>query len=509
MKKGRLTGKLLSGRFKLEELLEGGQSGEIYEAADLAGSSRATVVLFSGGPTDEPERLEALSRGIQDLFGMTHLNLGAIISQHLTTDSRRKGEPPYLAFAEQDGIPLDDYVREVVPLKPEMAAFILLQVSGAMEALHEKGIRHGGLSASRVRVRPEHLLHDDYVKVHLPVVSSTLLSSTIALLEEDETLTAEETARLPYAAPESLLDEEPSPSADIYSTGALLYLCLTGQPPLPEDVQDASPAEAKDALLFDGPTPITEVNPDLPQDLLHLVTRCLAKDQDERPQSIADRRKVLGRHAPKPAVTGCEVIEEPNEAATGSDVPPAPPRAPVPTPVAISLGDAQREATLRRQPVPEAEPPPTPPPPADLQLDNFDTIAMPAAPKMQEPEVETRSDAHPDEDSEDLDPDDFTTIAMPSPFKKEALPPAPPEKVTQPAEAPQPDLQPAGEQAEDFSTVLLSMEELEQEAAPAITPAPHTPEELEPDRDLEDAMFNSVELSREDLDRMKEGDGES
>ena len=357
MKKGRLTGKLLSGRFKLEELLEGGQSGEIYEAADLAGSSRATVVLFSGGPTDEPERLEALSRGIQDLFGMTHLNLGAIISQHLTTDSRRKGEPPYLAFAEQDGIPLDDYVREVVPLKPEMAAFILLQVSGAMEALHEKGIRHGGLSASRVRVRPEHLLHDDYVKVHLPVVSSTLLSSTIALLEEDETLTAEETARLPYAAPESLLDEEPSPSADIYSTGALLYLCLTGQPPLPEDVQDASPAEAKDALLFDGPEPIAEVSPNLPRDLLQLVNRCLAKDIDERPASCEELRKLLGHYAPEPAVTGCEEqppmgrpapVEPTSDHARQGALP-----SPKKTSVAQSLGDAKRQAALRHTPKPK------------------------------------------------------------------------------------------------------------------------------------------------------------
>ena len=133
-KKGHLTGKVLSGRFKLEALLEGGRSGEIYEAADLSGDGKATVVVFSGSPPNEPERLEALSRGIQDLFGLAHLNLGAVISQHLTTESHRKGEPPYLAYAEQDGIPLDQHIQEEGPLKPEMAAFIMLQVAGALGA---------------------------------------------------------------------------------------------------------------------------------------------------------------------------------------------------------------------------------------------------------------------------------------------------------------------------------------------------------------------------------------
>ena len=146
MKKGRLTGKVLSGRFKLKALLEGGRSGEIYEAADLSGDGKATVVVFSGGPPNKPERLEGLSRGIQDLFGLAHLNLGAVISQQLTTESYRKGEPPYLAYAEQDGIPLDQHIQEEGPLKPEMAAFILVTlVDSAMcrAVLHRPHLLQG------------------------------------------------------------------------------------------------------------------------------------------------------------------------------------------------------------------------------------------------------------------------------------------------------------------------------------------------------------------------------
>ncbi len=501
-KKGHLTGKVLSGRFKLEALLEGGRSGEIYEAADLSGDGKATVVVFSGSPPNEPERLEALSRGIQDLFGLAHLNLGAVISQHLTTESHRKGEPPYLAYAEQDGIPLDQHIQEEGRLKPEMAAFIMLQVAGALEALHEKGICHGGLSANRVRVRPEHLLHDDHVRVHLPMVSGALLSSTVALLEDDEALTTEEAARLPYAAPEALLDETPTPSADIYAVGALLYLCLTGQPPLPRAATDSDPAATRDALLFDGPPPIAEVSPDLPRDLVLLVARCLAKDLKERPAAFEELRGVLSRFAPEPAVTGCGANLEPAPA----EAAPSAPLLSVPTPVAFSLADAQREAALRRE---RPAPPLVQPPPAERPLGSFNTIAMPASPKMQEP-VQEDSSNEPATEEQDLDPDDFATISMPSPFKGEPVTDAsPPQKLpAPPSEESRPNLKPAGNQTEDFSTVLLSMDELEQDAEESPAAAPEEAPEPEPDLDPDDAMFHAVELSVEDLKRSKGDKGE-
>ena len=503
MKKGRLTGKVLSGRFRLEMLQEGGQSGEIYEAMDLAGDGRVTVAVFSGGPLSEPERLEDLSRGIQDLFGLSHASLGQIISQHLTAHSHRKGEPHYLVVAEQDGIPLDAYIRENGPLRPEMAAFIMLQVTGALEALHARGVCHGGLSAGRVYIRPEHLLHDDHVRVHLPVVSGVLLSAAVSLLEEDKHLTAGEAARLPYAAPEALLNEQPTAAGDIYAAGALLYLCLTGQAAIPNEAQDADPAGLRDSLLFGGPPPISEVSPDLSHDVIQLVTRCLAKDADERPTLLDELQEVLTRHAPEAVVTDCAHKDEPARAKTGSEATAAPPISPEPRPIAYSLRDAQREAALHRPSAPESKTPPSPPAADDPQLDIFDTIAM-AAPQVIS---EIESD-HPAEDTPEGAPipDNFPTISMPSPFIQEPSPPTPVQKVPTTPDTAQPDLQPAGEQTHDFSTVLLSMDELGQEAT-AEPPATESREdEPQPDLDPDDAMFNSVELSVEDLRRMKDGE---
>ena len=507
MKKGRISGRVLSGRFKLEAILEGGQTGEIYQAADLAGGGRVTVTVFGSGPLNAPDRREEMSRKVQGLFDLEQVSLGAIISQHLSAETRKKGEHPYLVFAEQDGISLDAFIRDEGPLNPEMASFILLQVATALEALHARGICHGGLSAKRVRVRPEHLLHDDYVKVHLPVVSGALLSAAINLLEEDELLTAEETARLPYAAPEALLDEAPTAAADIYAAGALLYLSLTGKAPIPRNAKDTDAAGLRDAMLFNSPPPIAELSPDLPRDLLKLVTRCMAKDLDERPTSVEELREVLARHAPEPAVTGCGIEETPTPAAE------APPIKPILTPVAFSLADAQRQASLSRAPAPRPEPKaPAPQPPlpdADIQLDAFNTIAMAAPPKMMEPPEDLPDTASAKEPEDTPIPDDFPTIAMPSPAREEAAPSSPPENVSTPNVEPQPDLQPAGTQAEDFSTVLLSMDELEQNADEAHQETAPDAEDPEADLDPDDAMFHSVELRVEVREGIKGKDGDS
>lgn len=499
MNKGRLSGRVLSGRFKLEALLEGGLTGEVYQAVDLAGGDRVTVAVFGGGPLKAPDRLNELSRKVQGLFDLDQVTLGAIISQHLSAESRKKGEHPYLVFADQDGTPLDAFIRDEGPLNPEMASFILLQVAMALEALHARGSCHGGLSAGRVRVRPEHLLHDDYVKVHLPVVSGALLSAAINLLEEDEPLTTGETARLPYAAPEALLDEAPTAAADIYAAGALLYLCLTDKAPIPRDADDADAAGLRDAMLFNSPPPIAELSPDLPSDLLKLVTRSLAKDLDERPASAAELCEVLARHAPEPAITGCGVKEPPTPATE------APPIKPILTPVAFSLGDAQRQASLSRAPTPRPErqaPAPQPPlPSADIQLDAFNTIAMAAPPRMMEQPEDLLDTASAKEPEGPPIPDDFPTIAMPSPGMEETAPSSPPEKVSTVDLEPQPELQPAGTQTEDFSTVLLSMDELEQEADEAPPETAPNAEEPEADLDPDDAMFHSVELKLEDVQR--------
>jgi tetratricopeptide (TPR) repeat protein len=77
--------------------------------------------------------------------------------------------------------------------------------------------------------------------------------------------------------------------ADIYSFGCLAYEMLSGRQPFVAK----TPQKLLAAHMSEMPTPILELRPDTPPALADLVTRCLMKDADARPQSAGDIVRVL------------------------------------------------------------------------------------------------------------------------------------------------------------------------------------------------------------------------
>lgn len=71
---------------------------------------------------------------------------------------------------------------------------------------------------------------------------------------------------------------------DIYSMGVVMYEMLTGQ--LPFD--DNSPVAIAIKHLQETATPITDINPDVPNALEQIVMKAMSKEQDSRYSSITD-----------------------------------------------------------------------------------------------------------------------------------------------------------------------------------------------------------------------------
>jgi serine/threonine-protein kinase len=90
-------------------------------------------------------------------------------------------------------------------------------------------------------------------------------------------------------APEQLLGESVDHRTDLYSTGAVLYECLTGRP-----VFDAPNLMAIMAQHVDGPPPDpTTLNPDVPHALSAVVVRALSRRPEDRWQSALDLLRAL------------------------------------------------------------------------------------------------------------------------------------------------------------------------------------------------------------------------
>jgi serine/threonine-protein kinase len=93
------------------------------------------------------------------------------------------------------------------------------------------------------------------------------------------------TGGLDCASPESIMDPTNlTPAGDQYSLGCVLYYCLTGRFPFPE----GSAAEKMMAHQFNQPTPIAELNPEVPPALAAVVERLMQKTPEARYGSVAE-----------------------------------------------------------------------------------------------------------------------------------------------------------------------------------------------------------------------------
>ncbi len=140
---------------------------------------------------------------------------------------------------------------------------VTAQLIRGLMALHDAGHVHRD-------VKPSNVMIDDSGRV-------VLLDFGVAAEMTD---TAQAAGTPAYMSPEQAQGERPSPSADFYAVGVMLYEALTGH--LPHSYDDP----VRDKLCRD-PGPPSELSPDVPVDLDRLCMALLARDPTVRPEGPA------------------------------------------------------------------------------------------------------------------------------------------------------------------------------------------------------------------------------
>ena len=268
--------------YRITEKLGGGGMGVVYGAEDT-NLGRPVAIKFL--PEDSFDDEAAAERFRREARAASALNHPHICTIH---DLGEHGGVPFLAMERLEGRSLRDLLAER-RLAAEEALRLGDQVADALSAAHARGIVHRD-------VKPENLFVTDRGDAK---VLDFGLAKELTAAEDDETLTqltreGSTVGTLTYMSPEQILGGVVNSRSDIFSLGVVLYEMLAGAHPFRRGHQ----MQTVDAILHQAPPPL-RASSDLPGRVAEVVERMLAKNPDDRYQSLEEVRADLGAHRPR------------------------------------------------------------------------------------------------------------------------------------------------------------------------------------------------------------------
>ena len=302
-----LVGKGILTQFQAERLLQGKTQGFVlgpYTLMDALGTgSMGTVYKAHSKNDDRWYAVKVLPRRSMWNVRIARRKVRAFeAAQHPTVvpfvDVGTSGGMHYLVWPLVEGQTLDRVVQNHGHLDVGLAVLYALQTAEGLDVCHQQGLFHGQLKPSNIMIGSDEQL---YI---LDFGIGCLLAETEGESLVDTMSTANSVASgLDCASPESIMDPSNlTPLGDQYSLGCVLYFCLTGQYPFP----DGTAVEKMMAHQTKQAKPIKELNPEVPDPLVAVVNRLMAKSPGERFGSTAEAIEALRpfakeRPAPRPA----------------------------------------------------------------------------------------------------------------------------------------------------------------------------------------------------------------
>jgi tetratricopeptide (TPR) repeat protein len=186
---------------------------------------------------------------------------------------------PYLALEYVDGGSLDRQLNRK-PQPVQEAAALVETLARAIHVAHLRGIIHRDLKPANVLLAARGLAAES-AKPQAAIPKITDFGLAKRLEGESQTFSGSVLGTPSYMAPEQALGKQNDvgPHSDVYSLGAILYECLTGQPPFRGD----SPVETLTLVQTVKVRPPSQVRKEpLPRDLETICLKCLQRETGRR-----------------------------------------------------------------------------------------------------------------------------------------------------------------------------------------------------------------------------------
>ncbi|MBN1854835.1 MAG: protein kinase, partial [Pirellulales bacterium] len=265
-------------RYRILGLLGKGGMGNVYRAEHRLMERQVAIKVMNGQLLDRPEAVERFRREVRTAAKLVHPNIVTAF------DAEQAGNRHLLVMEYVDGKDLAREVQQSGPMSVEEACLCIRQAALGLEHAHQSGMVHRD-------IKPQNLIRSgggavkilDLGLAHL--ATETIASGTFA--EGPGNLTDLHTmlGTPDYISPEQTEDAHQADiRSDIYSLGATFYYLLTGQPPFSE----GSVVDKLAAHAYQAPPELTAFRSDVPEGVVRILQRMMAKNPADRYQTPAE-----------------------------------------------------------------------------------------------------------------------------------------------------------------------------------------------------------------------------
>jgi len=271
------------GRYILFKKLDTHALGEMWRAGSIEGNELGPVValhrLSGGDRAAFAEAAEGAASVVSQLSGGTFVK-----NQVITVVD----DVPVVVHEYSGGRTLRHIIDRArgsatspaQPIPTDQALSIAERVAASVESMN--GLKVGGNRLNHGAILPHFIWITDDGDVR--TAGQNLGKGIVASLRKGGEVSAEIS---PYVAPEIRENGEPTKASDIYTLGAILYLCLTSQEP-PDPSAGAVDTALANATLAVDSKPI-------PPEIRTILHKSLVLNQAERYAAAADFRQALSQ----------------------------------------------------------------------------------------------------------------------------------------------------------------------------------------------------------------------
>jgi serine/threonine-protein kinase len=276
------------GRYEILEELGRGAMGAVYKARDSQiGRTVAIKVILTANLTHEDlgHYKQRFYREAQTAGQMSH---PGIVTIHDIAEA--ENGQPYLVMEFVPGSTLEKLLLSAETAKAyglqggtgalpmETCVDIGIQLAEALDYAHKQGVIHRDIKPANI------LIAQDEDAGNEPEEAGRRLRVKIAdfgiakIAGTNLTQTGMAMGTPAFMSPEQVSMSPVDSRSDLFSLGGVLYWMLTGEKPFAGETL----TQITFKVVFGSPLPVAYLNPKLPQELDVVLSRCLAKNPEDR-----------------------------------------------------------------------------------------------------------------------------------------------------------------------------------------------------------------------------------